>query len=96
MSPPEEYAEDAVAVLRLLAGVDVHAPGRLLELGSGGGHLASHLKGSFDLTLVDVSVPMIEVSRALNAECRHLIGDMRGCDWTNRLMRYSYGTQSVT
>jgi trans-aconitate methyltransferase len=50
---------------------------RLLELGAGGGHLASHLKAWFDLTLVDLFPRMLEQSRRLNPECGHLIGDMR-------------------
>ncbi|HMA13534.1 MAG TPA: class I SAM-dependent methyltransferase, partial [Kiloniellaceae bacterium] len=50
---------------------------RVLELGSGGGHLASHLKRWFDMTLVDLSPRMLDLSRTLNPECRHLEGDMR-------------------
>ena len=49
----------------------------LLELGSGGGNNASYLKKWFDLTLVDASPGMLEVSRKLNPECAHLLGDMR-------------------
>ncbi len=49
----------------------------LLELGSGGGNTASHLKDHFRLTLADLSPAMLEVSRALNPECEHLLGDMR-------------------
>ncbi|MHC4615594.1 MAG: class I SAM-dependent methyltransferase, partial [Planctomycetota bacterium] len=49
----------------------------VLELGSGGGNNASHLKKWFDMTLVDLSPHMLEVSRALNPECSHQQGDMR-------------------
>ena len=49
----------------------------LLELGSGGGNNASHLKREFRLTLVDRSPGMLEVSRALNPECEHVDDDMR-------------------
>ena len=49
----------------------------MLELGSGGGNNASHLKARFKMTLVDLSPGMLEVSRALNPECEHLQGDMR-------------------
>lgn len=49
----------------------------VLELGSGGGHNAFHLKGRFALTLVDLSDEMLEVSRRLNPECEHVRGDMR-------------------
>ena len=50
---------------------------RVLELGSGGGNNASHLKSSFTMTLVDRSPAMLDVSRALNPECEHIEGDMR-------------------
>lgn len=77
MSPPEEYATEAEPVARLLlADIDKMRP-RLLELGAGGGHLASHLKAWFDMTLVDLSPRMLEQSRCLNPNCRHLTGDMR-------------------
>ena len=49
----------------------------MLELGSGGGHNASHLKSQFAMTLVDLSEQMLEVSRQLNPECEHVHGDMR-------------------
>jgi SAM-dependent methyltransferase len=49
----------------------------MLELGSGGGNNASHLKAHFDLTLVDRSPEMLELSAALNPECEHVLGDMR-------------------
>jgi SAM-dependent methyltransferase len=49
----------------------------LLELGSGGGSLAFHLKGRFRLTLTDLSPEMLAVSRRINPECEHLVGDMR-------------------
>jgi SAM-dependent methyltransferase len=77
MSPPEEYAAEAGPVARLLDPGDAPGRPRLLELGAGGGHLASHLKARFETTLVDLSPRMLEQSRRLNPECRHVIGDMR-------------------
>ena len=50
---------------------------RVLELGSGGGNNASHLKAHFELTLVDRAPQMLELSRTFNPECRHDVGDMR-------------------
>jgi SAM-dependent methyltransferase len=77
MSPPEEYEAEAEPVASLLSrDATTHRP-RLLELGAGGGHLASHLKARFDMTLVDLSPRMLDQSRRLNPECRHLTGDMR-------------------
>lgn len=49
----------------------------MLELGSGGGNNASHMKREFLLTLVDRSPGMLGVSRRLNPECEHVEGDMR-------------------
>lgn len=49
----------------------------VLELGSGGGHNAVHLKTQFAMTLVDISPEMLEMSRQLNPECDHRQGDMR-------------------
>lgn len=75
LSPPSDYADDAAfyaGVLEARGG-----SGRLLEMGSGGGNNAVHLKRRFDLTLVDASAGMLDVSRALNPECRHVEGDMR-------------------
>jgi SAM-dependent methyltransferase len=77
LSPPAEYAEET-AIYRqiLLEGCD-RRPATLLELGSGGGNNASHLKAHFQMTLVDRSPGMLAVSRALNPECEHLAADMR-------------------
>jgi len=49
----------------------------VLELGSGGGSNAVHLKAHFAMTLVDLSATMLEVSQRLNPECTHDCGDMR-------------------
>jgi SAM-dependent methyltransferase len=49
----------------------------VLELGSGGGHNAFHLKTGFAMTLVDLSERMLEMSRKLNPECDQRRGDMR-------------------
>ena len=77
LSAPEEYAEEAAFYERMLVGASARAPQTLLELGSGGGNNASHLKARFNMTLVDRSPGMLEVSRALNPECDHRVGDMR-------------------
>ncbi|MGH7149711.1 MAG: class I SAM-dependent methyltransferase, partial [Planctomycetota bacterium] len=70
-------AEEAKVYRRTLAEASWGAPRTLLELGSGGGNNASHLKAHLALTLVDLSPAMLEVSRALNPECEHFEGDMR-------------------
>lgn len=49
----------------------------LLEIGSGGGNNAFHMKRWFESTLSDLSPAMLKRSRALNPECAHHLGDMR-------------------
>lgn len=77
LSAPEDYVEEAEIYRKALVDACAFEPETLLELGSGGGNNASHLKAHFTLTLVDVSEGMLEVSRALNPECEHHRGDMR-------------------
>ena len=76
ISPPDDYTEEAAFAGSLLSqtGIPVR---EVLELGSGGGHNALHLKESFAMTLVDLSDEMLAVSRQLNPECDHRQGDMR-------------------
>ena len=74
---PEDYADEAAFVHALLQ-AHCHPPAQtVLELGSGGGNNASHLKAHYTLTLADLSPPMLEVSQRLNPECEHRVGDMR-------------------
>src|SRR5215203_7030022 len=77
LSAPAVYAEEAEIYRGLLAGAGDRPPETVLELGSGGGNNASHLKAHFELTLVDRSPQMLELSRPLNPDCRHVVGDMR-------------------
>jgi SAM-dependent methyltransferase len=77
LSAPEEYAEEAEDYDRLLVEGSGGKARDVLELGSGGGNNASHLKAHFRLTLVDRSPQMLAVSRRLNPECEHIEGDMR-------------------
>ncbi len=77
LSAPADYAEEAEFARNLLVQASSTPPRTLLELGSGGGNNASHLKVHFQMTLVDLSSGMLDLSRALNPECEHLVGDMR-------------------
>lgn len=76
ISPVEEYAGEAAFIARLLRETP-EPPRSVLELGSGGGHLAHHLAAEFELTLTDLSADMLAVSRRLNPSCAHHQGDMR-------------------
>lgn len=77
LSTPDDYAEEAAFFHQIFNEVSQSPPLTLLELGSGGGNNASHLKVHYQMTLVDPSPGMLAVSRALNPECEHLVGDMR-------------------
>ena len=76
-SAPEDYLDEATFFHQTLIRYSLQPLRTLLELGSGGGNNASHLKSHFELTLVDLSPEMLKVSAALNPECRHIQGDMR-------------------
>lgn len=77
LSSPPDYADEADFARKLLAEAGIAPPRTVLELGSGGGNNASHLKAHFQLTLVDLSPGMLELSRDLNPECEHIVGDMK-------------------
>lgn len=77
LTPPEDYAEEAEFYARTILGHGRQPHHTLLELGSGGGNNASHMKARFRLTLSDISPAMLDISRALNPECEHILGDMR-------------------
>ncbi len=79
-SAPADYAEEAELFAKLLNASCNATPRTVLELGSGGGNNACHLKRSFEMTLVDASPRMLAVSRALNPECEHREGDIRSLD----------------
>ena len=77
LTAPHDYREEAdYYSARIVEAAD--GPVRtMLELGSGGGNNASHMKKRFELTLSDLSPDMLEVSRSINPELTHVQGDMR-------------------
>jgi SAM-dependent methyltransferase len=77
LTAPSDYEDEARFVSRVVGDVGDGESRTLLELGSGGGNNASHLKKQFDCTLTDLSPEMLALSRTLNPECEHLEGDMR-------------------
>ena len=95
LTHPREYAEEAADYVRL---IEDASPGArtLLELGSGGGNNALHMKGRFTCTLTDVSPRMLELSRSINPECEHVAGDMRSLRLAARSTRCSCTTPLST
>ncbi len=78
MSPSAEYAEEAAFYCTTLSNAARQPIATLLELGSGGGNNASHMKGHYkEMVLTDVSPGMLAMSRLLNPELEHHEGDMR-------------------
>src|SRR5262249_28438507 len=77
LSDPADYAEEAEFARGLMVESCSASPETLLELGSGGGNNASHLKAHFKLMLVDLSPGMLDLSRTINPDCEHMQGDMK-------------------
>jgi SAM-dependent methyltransferase len=77
LTPVSDYAEEAAFYRRLFESHCHKPPRTLLDLGCGGGHNAAHLKATLACTLVDLAPAMLAISRRLNPECEHVLGDMR-------------------
>lgn len=77
LTHPSDYAAEAAYYAQVIEAASDGRARTLLELGSGGGNNASHMKAGFTCTLTDLSEEMLEVSRTINPECEHLQGDMR-------------------
>src|SRR5262245_6051771 len=75
-SPPSHYVEEAQDLLPDLLRAADAPPRTLLELGAGAGSLAHHFKDKLELTLTDRSAQMLNVSKSVNPECDHQLGDM--------------------
>ncbi len=77
ITAPEDYEEEAAFFVKALSDACLEPPSSVLELGSGGGNNASHMKAHFDMTLVDLSPEMLALSKTINPELEHIEGDMR-------------------
>ncbi len=77
LTPVADYVEEAAFYRRLFEEHCRRPPRTLLDLGSGGGHNAAHLKATLSCTLLDRAPAMLDLSRRLNPECEHVLGDMR-------------------
>ena len=77
LAAPSSYVEEAEFARKTMVDVSPAPIHTVLELGSGGGNNAFHLKSHFTMTLADISSAMLERSRSINPECEHIEGDMR-------------------
>jgi SAM-dependent methyltransferase len=77
LDPAEDHLDEAESFQDAFERAAVGPTDTLLELGSGAGHNALHLKRRFRCTLSDLSAGMLDLSRALNPECEHHQADMR-------------------
>ena len=77
LSSPDDCAEVAALCAHLIAQVTGGPPASVLELGSGGGALASHFPPAVALTLTDLSPEMLAICRQRNPAAVHVLADMR-------------------
>jgi SAM-dependent methyltransferase len=77
LTTPAEYQVEADFYSRTLLDAAQIPVTTVLELGSGGGNNASHMKARFEMTLTDLSAEMLELSQSINPGCEHVQGDMR-------------------
>jgi len=77
LDPPGDHLEEATSYQEALERAASLRPETLLELGSGAGHNALHMRRRFACTLTDISEEMLALSRELNPGCEHIAGDMR-------------------
>lgn len=77
VSPPEEYAEEVETFRTRYRRHGIPDGARVLHLGSGGGSIDYHLKQTYAVTGIDISVAMVEHARRVNPDVRYHVGDMR-------------------
>jgi SAM-dependent methyltransferase len=77
LTAPQDYEPGAAHAIATLTEAIGEPPATILELGSGGGNNASHMKRHATLTLTDRSPQMLALSRTINPGCEHIEGDMR-------------------
>jgi len=77
VDPTADHLDEVECYQAALEGAASPRPETLLELGAGAGNNAFHLKRRFRCTLADISETMLGLSRELNPECEHIVGDMR-------------------
>jgi SAM-dependent methyltransferase len=73
----EDHADEVAHYVAELGAHEGPPVRTLLELGAGAGNNGAYLKLHYTCTLTDLSPAMLDLSRALNPECEHALGDMR-------------------
>jgi SAM-dependent methyltransferase len=73
----EDHADEVAHYVAELGAHEGPPVRTLLELGAGAGNNGAYLKQHYTCTLTDLSPAMLDLSRALNPECEHALGDMR-------------------
>lgn len=76
VTAPEDYEEEAAFYTNVILEHALRPIRTVLELGSGGGNNASHMKKHFQMTLTDLSEEMLALSKTINPELEHHQGDM--------------------
>lgn len=78
LTAPEDYAEEAAFYFAAAKRALGRTPTSWLELGSGGGNNASHYVSWVEgpVVLSDRSAEMIALSRTINPNLEHVVGDM--------------------
>lgn len=77
LDPTADHDEEVAGFLAAYARAIEGPRETLLELGAGAGNNAFFAKRAYRCTLTDLSPSMQALSRALNPECEHVLGDMR-------------------
>ncbi len=77
VDPCADHEDEAASYQEALEKGVVGPAETLLDLGAGAGNNAYFLKRRFRCTLTDLSPAMLELSRELNPECAHAVGDLR-------------------
>jgi SAM-dependent methyltransferase len=77
LTPPADHEWEAAHYAALWR-AHVAGPRTVLDLGAGGGCVASHLRPDFALTLVDRSAAMLATAATVTPGCEHVVGDV--CD----------------
>ncbi len=85
LTAPHEYVDEAAYNAERICEAASGPVRTVLELGSGGGNNASHLRSQFKMTLTDLSMEMLSISRQINPEVEHIQGDMRSLRLSGRV-----------